>query len=138
MTKRLFSILFLLLVSVPASVMAASKPLSVIVDHGYNLTLTAPASSVFVANPQIADVQVMSPTSIMIFGKRTGETTFMATDSNGHTLEERTVIVTQDLSGLTRELNTAFPGNKIRAASLAGWHYTDRRSERRGFRHRRL
>ncbi len=60
----------------------------------------------------------MSPTSIMIFGKRTGETTFMATDNNGHTLEERTVTVTQDLSTLARELDIAFPGNKIRAASL--------------------
>ena len=117
MTKR-FLILVLLLLSAPATVLAASKPLTVIIDHGFNLVLSAPASSVFVANPDIADVQVMSPTSIMIFGKRTGETTFMATDSNGHTLEERTVSVTQDLSGLSRELEIAFPGNKMRAASL--------------------
>ena len=54
----------------------------------------------------------------MIFGKRTGETTFMATDSNGHTLEQRTVSVTQDLSSLSRELDLAFPGSKMRAFSV--------------------
>ncbi len=36
MTKRFLLVLALLLVSAPTSVLAASKPLSVIVDHGYN------------------------------------------------------------------------------------------------------
>src|SRR5580698_8880345 len=114
MVKRLLiSLIFLF--AATASVTASDRMLTISVDHGYNLTLSAPAASVFVANPDIADVQVMSPTSIMIFGKRTGETTFMATDTVGHTLEQRTIDVTQDLSDLTREMNLAFPGNKIHA-----------------------
>jgi pilus assembly protein CpaC len=92
--------------------------LTVGVDHGVSLKLNAPATSVFIANPDIADVQVMSPTAIMIFGKRTGETTFMATDGNGTTLAQRTVMVTQDLFPLRQELNAAIPGNKIRVDSL--------------------
>jgi pilus assembly protein CpaC len=117
-----FLLLFVLLL-VGSPVMAAGKvtvikPLSISVDHGINLTLDAPATSVFVANPEIADVQVMSPTSIMIFGKRTGETSFVATDSNGKTLEQRTISVTQDLSNLRHELDLAIPGHKIHAAAL--------------------
>lgn len=119
--KKYLLLLALLLVGSPvmaASKVTAVKPLLLNVDHGINLTLDAPASSVFVANPDIADVQVMSPTSIMLFGKRTGETSFMATDSNGHPLEQRTISVTQDLSGLRQELDLAIPGNKIRVASV--------------------
>jgi pilus assembly protein CpaC len=121
MRKQLLLLSVLLLVSAPAmaaSKVTAIKPLSLNVDHGINLTLDAPATSVFIANPEIADVQVMSPTSIMIFGKRTGETSFVATDAAGHTLEQRTVRVIQDLSNLRQELARAIPGNKIRASTL--------------------
>ncbi|MDP9128607.1 MAG: pilus assembly protein N-terminal domain-containing protein, partial [Pseudomonadota bacterium] len=96
----------------------AATTLNVDVDHGVPLILTGPASSVFIANPEIADVQVMSPTSIMVFGKRTGETSFMAVDASGNTLAQRTVIVTQDLSNLRRELAIAIPGNRIRVEPL--------------------
>ena len=119
--KRFLILSLLLLIGTPAMAatkVTAVKPLSISVDHGVNLTLDMPASSVFIANPEIADVQVMSPTSIMVFGKRTGETSFMATDSAGKILEQRTVSVTQDLSNLRQELNMAIPGNKIRAAAL--------------------
>lgn len=97
---------------------SAPKPLFINVDHGFPLELNAPASSVFIANPDIADVQVMSPTSIMIFGKRTGDTTFMATDAAGYTLENRTIRVVQDLSNLRREINNIIPGNKVRVESV--------------------
>ncbi len=110
------ALLLILLVSSPA--LAKSSVLSLTVDHGTSVTLKGSASSVFIANPDIADVQVMSPTQVMVFGKRTGETTFMATDSKGVTLAERTVVVSQDLSGLRQELDAAIPGNKIRAAAI--------------------
>ncbi len=97
---------------------AARKALSVNVDRGVSLSFKEPATSVFIASPDIADVQVMSPTTVMIFGKRTGETTFIATDSSGHTLEERTIYVTQDLSALRHDLDLAIPGNKIHATAL--------------------
>jgi pilus assembly protein CpaC len=118
MMKRL-TLLITVLVCLATSVWAAnSSMLDISVDHGVPLTLKSAATSVFIANPDIADVQVMSPTSVIIFGKRTGETTFMATDSNGNTLAQRTINVIQDLSNLRQELDAAIPGNKIQAKSL--------------------
>ena len=115
MTKQLIILSLLLVLGFsPAARAAGGSALEVNVDRGVSMTLATPASSVFIANPEIADVQVMSPTSIMIFGKRTGETTFMATDSAGRTLAERTIRVSQDLSGLRSSLTSAFPGNKIK------------------------
>lgn len=112
------SLLTVLLLASPA--IAKPTPLSLSVDHGVPLTLSGPATSVFVANPEIADVQVMSPTQVMIFGKRTGETSFMAADNKGTTLAERTIIVSQDLSVLRAELNAAIPGNTIKAVPVPG------------------
>jgi pilus assembly protein CpaC len=121
MFKRILILSLLLLTGGSAfadSKVTPIKPLNINVDHGINLTLSAPATSVFIANPDIADVQVMSPTSIMIFGKRTGETSFMASDHSGHALEQRTIRVNQDLSDLRQDLNLAIPGNKIRTAAV--------------------
>ncbi len=104
------------------SVSAMAKPtvLSLTVDHGIPLTLNGSASSVFIANPEIADVQVLSPTQVMLFGKRTGETSFIATDSKGTTLAERTVIVSQDLTELREQFNSAIPGNSIKVKPIPG------------------
>jgi len=116
--NKILILVVLVFASLSSQAFARAVPLKISVDHGENLTLSSPAQSVFIANPDIADVQVMSPTSIMIFGKRTGETTFMATDSAGHTLAQRTIIVMQDLSDLRQELDAAIPGNKIKLQSL--------------------
>ncbi len=121
MLKRLSLLLLLLLLSGSMHTSAwgaASTSLSVMVDHGVPLNLSAPANSIFIANPDIADVQAMSPTSIMIFGKRTGETTFMATDASGATLAQYTIDVTQDLLPLRQELAASMPGSKIRVESV--------------------
>jgi pilus assembly protein CpaC len=118
MMKRLVIFGFLLALGFAPEVRAEGAPvLEVSVDHGVPMTLGGPATSVFIANPDIADVQVMSPTSIMIFGKRTGETSFMATDSGGRTLAQRTIEVTQDLGDLRRELALAIPEAKIQVQS---------------------
>jgi pilus assembly protein CpaC len=108
--------LIALMAATPA--LARSSVLQLTVDHGVPLSLGGPAASVFIANPDIADVQVMAPNQVMIFGKRTGETSFMATDSKGATLAQRTVVVSQDLADLRDDLDAAIPGNKIHAKAV--------------------
>lgn len=120
MHKRFILFLFLpILLIIGAPAFAENVPiLNVSVDRGVPVTLSSPAASVFIANPEVADIQVMSPTSVMVFGKKTGETTLLATDSAGRTLFHRNVVVAQDLSDLRRELAAAIPGNKIAAEAL--------------------
>lgn len=120
MTKHWVHLCLMLVLLMGSEAMAATsqKVLSVNVDRGVSVILKQPAASVFIANPDIADVQVMSSTSIMIFGKRTGETTFVASDSDGRALEQCTVNVTQDLTDLRQALNMAIPDNHIHASPL--------------------
>ena len=92
--------------------------LEVPVDKGIPLTLSAPAASVFIANPDVADIQVMSPTSVMVYGKKTGQTTLMATDNGGQTLLHRTILVRQNLDDLQLALNAVIPGNKIKVNAV--------------------
>ncbi|MDD3030224.1 MAG: type II and III secretion system protein family protein [Alphaproteobacteria bacterium] len=117
MRRILLFLSFFLMLSFPA---AASTTLDLTTDHSQTLTLQRPAASVFIANPDIADVQVLSPTRVVLFGKRTGETTFLATDETGATLADRTVVVSQDLSPLKRELDASFPGEPIDVKAVPG------------------
>ena len=61
--------------------------LTVDVDGAKLIDLTEPASTVFVANPEVADVQVPGGANAMrfvIFGKKTGYTTVFALARSGH------------------------------------------------------
>lgn len=101
---------------------AEVKPdvLNLSIDEGIPLTLSTPASSVFIANPEIADVQVLSPTSVMVFGKKTGQTTLLATDGGGKNLLHKTILVSQNLGDLRAALKTVIPNNKISVDSVPG------------------
>ena len=52
-------------------------PVYVAVDGSLLLTLSDPARKVAVANPGVADVQVISPTQLLVVGKTSGVTSLM-------------------------------------------------------------
>ena len=53
-----FLVLVLLFAGTPAHAETATV-LNVSLDHGVPVALSAPAASVFIANPDVADIQVM-------------------------------------------------------------------------------
>ncbi len=69
----------------------APAPVYVTVDGSLLLTLTEPARKVAVANPAIADIQVISPAQLLIVGKSTGVTSLMV--FSGKTLHSYNLIV---------------------------------------------
>jgi len=105
----------------------ALSTLALTLDQGKPLTLDGAAASVFVANPDIADVQVLAPNKLMVFGKKMGQTTLMATDDQGRTLIHRTVVVSQNLADLRTALRIMVPGNTIQVSPvpngiiMTGW-----------------
>src|SRR5271155_3301193 len=79
---------------------ANGKPIVLEVDKGTLVRLTGPASTVFVADPEIADVQVKSPKLIYITAKSPGETVIYAVDAADKVLLNAPVRVTLNLSRL--------------------------------------
>lgn len=107
----------------PATAPTETRPSSrsameVTIDRGEPLTLAAPASSIFIANPDVADVQVLTPTSIMVFGKKNGQTTLVVTGEGGRILANRTILVSQNLADLREALRTVVPGASVRVESV--------------------
>jgi len=92
---------------------ATASQLTIEVNEGTLIRLDTPATEVFIANPEIADVQVKSNRVIYIFGKAQGETTFYALDKDDNTLFSSTINVTRNVSALRGAYKQMLPGVPI-------------------------
>ncbi|MEJ0010832.1 MAG: type II and III secretion system protein family protein [Alphaproteobacteria bacterium] len=87
------------------------------VNKGAPLHLPAAAASVAIANPAIADVQVVSPRLLFINGKLPGETSLIVVDGQDNVILEGNILVTHNLSRLQRAASDMVPGSHIVASS---------------------
>lgn len=96
------------------------EPLVLEVRRGRLMRLAGDASSVFVADPEIADVQVHSPGLVYLLGKRAGTTTVYAVDGEDRVLLRREVRVEHALSRLRSVLREVVPEAELRVISVDG------------------
>jgi pilus assembly protein CpaC len=108
----------------PATALAqsgASRPsetLNLSQGTGTLVRLASPMTDVFVANDQVADVQVRSPTQLYVFGKGRGETTIYATGKGGRVVYGANVRVGNNISSLEEMLRVAMPEASIQATPM--------------------
>ena len=93
-------------------------PIILDVSKGRLIQLSQPANSVFVADPDVADVQVKSPSLIYLFGKAAGETTLYAVGDNDEVLINSTVRVRHDLDALQRAIRDLVPRSTVHVTTV--------------------
>lgn len=87
--------------------------LSLEINKGTAIKLPGPAATVFVAAPDIADVQVKSPTMVYVFAKKPGDTVLYAVDDQDRVLLNTIVSVTSPISRMKAALDALHPGNGV-------------------------
>ena len=95
-----------------------SETLTLSQNTGTLVRLGSPMSDVFVANDQIADVQVRSSTQLYVFGKTAGETTVYATDKSGRVVYAANVRVGTNAGSVGEMLRLAMPEANIQATPM--------------------
>ena len=83
------------------------------------LTTKQPYKQVSVGQPDIADVNLINPNSILVTAKKTGTTQLIVWDDAGRS-QMADVVVNMDLDALNGELKTMFPGSKITGTAMGG------------------
>jgi pilus assembly protein CpaC len=83
------------------------------VNKGTAIKLPGPATTVFVAAPDIADVQVKSPGMIYVFAKKPGDTVLYAVDDQDRVLLNTIVSVSSPFSRMKMTLDQQHPGNGV-------------------------
>jgi pilus assembly protein CpaC len=102
-----------------AGIVAGRPPLVIDIDQAQLVQLPEPASTVFVANPDIADVQVPSTSKFVVFGKKAGTTTIYAMAGDGK-VTSYTVTVRHPVNEIAAAIQQQVPGAQINVQSLPG------------------
>lgn len=79
---------------------AIAETVIVEVDRAALLRLDAPATTVILGNPAIADALVQDPRLVVVTGKSYGSTNLIVLDSDGQTIEEITLHVRSAEDGM--------------------------------------
>jgi len=100
--------------------LGVSDQVRIEVGKGQVIRLPRPAATVFVADPDIADVQAQSPSIIYLFGRRAGNTSMFAVDENDNMLLRSSVQVDHNLAGLRGAIDQLIPGHSVDVSSVDG------------------
>ncbi len=97
---------------------ASGVPIVIEAGKGTLIRLSKPAATVFIANPDIADVQVKSPSLIYVNAKAPGETVVYAVDAEDNVLLHSPIRVEHDISRVRESLHALMPGENINVKSV--------------------
>lgn len=92
----------------PMVAMAESAPVSVKVNMARILRINAPAATVIIGNPGIADAAIQDPQTLVLTGKSYGQTNLIVLDAQGNPIADTMIEVVQEQAGLV----TVYLGNK--------------------------
>jgi len=112
------------LCGIPAGVANAqsvkSPAQSIVLSIGRGELITVPGSmaDVFIADDQIADVQVKSQRQLYVFGKAGGQTTVYASNAAGNIVWSANIRVGSNLDSVDQMLGLAMPDAKISVATM--------------------
>jgi pilus assembly protein CpaC len=101
-------------------IVAASSTLSLEIRQGRLVRLERPAASVFVADPETADVQAHSATLVYVFGRKAGTTTIFAVDEAENLLFSSAVQVNHPLSRINDVIRGLGLADRVSVQSIDG------------------
>ena len=107
----------------PPRVLGGMRSLSLETGMGRVVELGATASTVFAADPKVAEVRPASANSLFIFGVGAGRTSVAALDASGHPVAQYDVIVQPSSYGAIAArgaIARAMPGSNIKISTESG------------------
>ncbi len=88
------------------------------IGRGQLVNVGGRMADIFIADENVADVQVKSTNQIYLFGKAGGETTVYASDANGAIIWSANVRVGTNIDSIDQMLGLAMPEAKISTATM--------------------
>ncbi|HUX78878.1 MAG TPA: type II and III secretion system protein family protein [Alphaproteobacteria bacterium] len=96
------------------------KVFKISVDGAEILKFENGVSEVFIANPEIADVQLSNRNTVYLFGKGVGTTKIFVLDTKGKEVINAEVVVSQDLTQLRQMIAAYDPHGLVEITALPG------------------
>ena len=99
--------------------LGASGGVSLMVNKSTVVTTRVPYKRVSIANPEVADVNLVGPSDVLVTAKKPGSTQLVIWDDNGHS-QVIDVVIGYDLRALQDQLKKLFPNAAIEPSSAGG------------------
>lgn len=96
------------------------ESIAIELNEGQLVRLDRPAASVFITNPNVADINVRSAQLVYLFGKTPGKTTLFALDSDDNVIANLEIVVQHNLTRLQSALQTLLPTAGVTVTSIDG------------------
>lgn len=100
------------------SIVSPSQEIVLSIGRGELVTVPGNMTDIFIANDNIADVQVKSQRQLYIFGKSGGETTVYAANAGGDIIWSATIRVGSNIDSIDQMLTLAMPEADIQTATM--------------------
>lgn len=117
-SPHLKSLLTLMAILLMATASGIAGSLTLELGKSQILQLDHNVNELFVANPEIADIQLNTPSIAYVFGKKPGLTTVFATNADGKVAIKLDVKVTHNLSDLHQTIKAGFPHEDVKFFSI--------------------
>ncbi|WP_408589742.1 type II and III secretion system protein family protein [Novosphingobium sp.] len=104
--------------AIAQTVTAPARSIALSIGRGQLVTLPGKMADVFVANEQIADVQVKSGNQLYVFGKGGGETTVYASNAHGDVIWSANVRVGTNIDSIDQMLHLAMPEARVATSTM--------------------
>jgi len=98
---------------------ATGLKIDVAVNQGQLVKLSKPVNSVFIADPEIADVQVKSPQLVYVLGKSAGTTSLYAVSEQDEVLLNAEVRVKYDAARVEQTIRNLVPRGTVEVSAVA-------------------
>ncbi len=97
---------------------ASERDVTITVGAGQLIKVDSEFSSLFVANPEVADIEVKSSRLLYLTGVGVGETTIFAVDESDNVLMSARIRVTHNTDALAKGLARVAPGRSVTANTV--------------------
>ncbi|MEZ5667764.1 MAG: type II and III secretion system protein family protein [Alphaproteobacteria bacterium] len=99
-------------------VVSNTTSVAVEISKGELYKLDSPAATVFIADPNIADVQVMSATLIYIYGITPGDTNLYAVGANDQIIANMQIHVVPNITRLDQAIDQVAPDSTVQVSAV--------------------
>ncbi len=97
---------------------ASAKEILLALDEATTLSFPSPIDTVFIANSELADYQIVKGNRLIVFSKKTGRTSLVVLGDRGATLANRVLVINRSLAELRQQVAVLYPDSKMTLSPL--------------------
>ncbi len=109
MTKIKQTVAFLISLMLMSSSAFAENIINLGEGAAQTIKVNSEIKTIFIANPEIADYQIVDKNKIIIFGKALGSTSLLAFDAQSNTITNKKIIVNKSLENVQQQIQLKYP-----------------------------